>query len=196
MSREDDKHARRQELNKKPHKAEVLGSRGPSKVTPEVLELFLDHIRKTGRKYESAKIAGVSYATLSTYMNKNMWNLADRVAEAMEDYREAIEQEIHRRAIEGVPEPIIGGKDRDEIITYVQRYSDRLLEFHAKRHIPEYRASTQVDLNVRGGVIAVPAQPTTIEAWAETATKALLPSIEKEMDGSRASEDDNEPPSP
>lgn len=165
----------RDELNDPTHKKNALGSRAPSKCTPEVMDAYVAHIRKTGRKHEAAAVAGVSYDTLRMYVNKNMFQLADRVEEAMSDYREAIESEIHRRAIEGVAEPIIGGKDRDEIVTYVQRYSDRLLEFHAKRHIPEYRQTQQIDMNVRGGVIAVPAQATTIEGWAEVAAQVVLP---------------------
>lgn len=168
----------RKDLNDKDHKKSALGTRAPSKCTPEVMDAYVEHIRKTGRKHEAATVSGVSYDTLRMYVNKNMFNLADRVEEAMADYRESIETEIHRRAIEGTAEPIIGGKDRDEIVTYVQRYSDRLLEFLAKRHIPEYRQTQQIDMNIRGGVIAVPAQATTIEGWAETAAAVLLPAAQ------------------
>ena len=167
----------------------AAGKRGPSKFTPEVAERFLEHVRKTGRKHEAAQVSGVSYDCIRVYINKNINEMADRTEAAMADYREAIEAEIHRRAIEGVPEPIIGGKDRDEIVTYVQRYSDRLLEFHAKRHIPEYRSAQQIDLNVRGGVIAVPAQAPSMDAWIQAAGEAALPTIDLTPEPAGSSDD-------
>lgn len=152
-----------------------IGAHGPSKFDEAAQERFLNHLRMTGRKMDAAKAAGLRYETIRHYINKNIFQLADRVEEAMNDYRDLVEAEIHRRAIEGVPEPLLGGKDRDKIVTYVQRYSDRLLEFHARRHIPEYRQAQQVDVNVRGGVIAVPAQAPSLEAWGQAAAQALLP---------------------
>ena len=165
----------RAELNNKDRKALTLGKKGPNKFNERAQEIFLDHVRRTGKKHEAAKATGLSYHTVREYVNRNMFQMADRLEEALQEYRDLVEGEIHRRAIEGVPEPIIGGKDRDQIVTYVQRYSDRLLEFHARRHIPEYRQAQQVDLNIRGGVIAVPAQAPTIDAWASAASQATLP---------------------
>lgn len=160
---------------------ENLGKGVAHKFTAEAQERYLDVLRRTGRKMDAARAAGIQYETARHYINKNIFQMADRVEEAMESYRDLVEAEIHRRAIEGVPTPIIGGKDRDEIITYVQTYSDRLLEFHARRHISAYRQSQQIDLTVRGGVIAVPAQAPSLEAWAGAAETALLPTIEAEV---------------
>lgn len=111
---------------------------------------------QSGVKYLAAAAAGVSGETVRQHLRTD-----EVFAEAWEDaygeYQARLVAEIHRRGVEGTLEPVIGrvGKDEDGVITYVRRYSDRLLEFEAKRHMPEYRDKQQVDMNVTGGVLVV-----------------------------------------
>lgn len=129
-------------------------------------ERFLRSIENQGRITVAAEAVGVSAECAREYIRSDREGFAERFNEAMQVFRDKIEEEIHRRAMEGVDEPIIGGKDRDEVVAHVRRYSDRLLEFYAKRHIPEYRERGQLDVNVSGGVMVVPARPATPSDWA------------------------------
>jgi hypothetical protein len=77
-------------------------------------------------------------------------------SEFADDYREArgygderIRNEIARRAIDGVEDPITN-KD-GEIVGHRIVYSDRLLGMMAKAHLPEYRESRQIELTGRDG---------------------------------------------
>lgn len=128
------------------------------------IEQYLSNLAASGRKYESAKVAGMSYQWL-----KKLRGDPDFVTyeeEAMEDYRDRVAAELHRRAVEGWDEPIIGGANRDIVVTTVRKYSDRLLELLAKRHMPEFREKYEGELKITGGVLVAPVAPKTPEDWA------------------------------
>lgn len=149
--------------------------RGSYRFDEDARTRFLLNYMTSGKVYESARAAGVSEETVRHYAKHNIEGFGDLYDEAKGLFREKIESEIQRRAIEGVDEPIIGGKDRDEVVTYVKRYSDRLLELLAKRHIPEYRDKQQLDVNVSGGVMIVPGRAMTQESWIEATANERLP---------------------
>lgn len=111
--------------------------------TPEQKVDFVRKFAACGRVMEAARAAGVNPRSVYLALRPSHSNFdpefAERVALARQDYREMIEAEVHRRAVDGWDEPVFGGKNKDQIVGYVRKYSDRLLEFHAKRHIMEYR---------------------------------------------------------
>ncbi len=147
-------------LSKKP-----VTPKSPYKFDDDSMSRFLNNYMLTGQINTSCRAAGISEETVRRYIRDNSNGFADLFAEAKGMFRDMIETEIQRRAIEGIDEPIIGGKDRDQVVVTVKRYSDRLLEFLAKRHIPEYREKQQLDVNVAGGVMVVPAITKTDDDW-------------------------------
>lgn len=122
-------------------------------------------IAETGRMYFAAKACGFCSQTVKDHF-KHDPEFKAAYDEAMGQYRDSLEEEIHRRAMEGVEEPIIGGKNKNEVVCTVTRYSDRLLELHAKRHISEYREK-QMDINVGQGGVLVVGEALTEEEWQE-----------------------------
>lgn len=93
-----------------------------------------------------------------------------RYKEAELDAGDVVEQEMYRRAIEGVDEPLIGriGKDQDGIITTVKRFSDALLVRLAQARRPEkFKDKVAQEVSGPGGgpvqteskVIVMPAIP-------------------------------------
>jgi len=140
------------------------GPEAQQALRPILQDDFLKHYAVTGLIGKSAELAGTERTTIFS------WRKADaefdaRCVLALKTYCEAVEAEIHRRAIEGVNEPVFY---QGEVVGHVTRYSDRMLELHAKRHIPEYRERQQVDLNVKGGVIVVPGMALTTQQWEAT----------------------------
>ncbi len=126
---------------------------------------FLGYYAATGRKAASAKAAGVSYSVV------RHWEVTDDdfgelVVEAHQEWLESLEREAFRRGVEGVLEPIVAGKD-PEIVTYVRKYSDKLLEMLMKKADPTGYGNrdASVQVNVNTGVLRVP-EPTTIEGTA------------------------------
>lgn len=112
---------------------------------------------------KSAKAAGVSYTGLLAKRRHDP-ALQEGMDEAMQAYRESLESEAHRRAVDGVEKPVFYKGSRCDDGD-VKEYSDRLLELMLKRHIPEFREKLQVDANVRGGVLVVNAPSQTEEEF-------------------------------
>ncbi len=131
------------------------------KFTEDRWEIFLQAFAKTGLVNKSAWAADVVPSTI-TQTRKKHPEFEEMFQLALSDYRESIEQEIHRRAIEGWDEPVY---QKGELVGTVRRYSDRMLELKAKRHIAEYRDKVTVDQTVRGGVMVVPGQAADADAW-------------------------------
>jgi hypothetical protein len=122
---------------------------------------FLTLYRKTGLLNVSAKGAATCTTTiLATRKADPDFDAA--VNEALQDFREILEKEAFRRAVEGCPEDII---QKGECVGTRVVYSDRILELMLKRHIPAYRERQTVDMNVAGGVLVVPGTKETMDEW-------------------------------
>lgn len=70
------------------------------------------------------------------------------------------------RAVDGVDEPLMGGKFRDEVVGTKKVYSDSLLALLLKANHDAYRgtgATTQV--NQTGGVMILPSAPASVDEW-------------------------------
>ena len=97
---------------------------------------FLDSFRAIGTITTAAVAAGVSRRSVYNWLERDQdfWN---RFEDAEEDVRDAIREELHRRAIEGVDEPVY---QRGVLVGHVRKYSDRILLKMAAARLPEYRA--------------------------------------------------------
>src|SRR5687768_6811869 len=71
----------------------------------------------------------------------------DNVIESVAD---AMEEELHRRAVKGVQEPVFY---KGQMVAKIRKYSDRLLEFALKGKRPEiYRDRLDLNANVQGSL--------------------------------------------
>ena len=124
---------------------------------------FLAHYRENGRLTDAAIASGVIYKTARRHI-VNDPAFAEEVEDAKMAYRDRISAEVFRRGVEGWDEPVY---QRGERVGYVRRYSDRMLEIHAKRFEPEYRDKQQVDMNHSGGVLVVGSISQDSTTWAK-----------------------------
>lgn len=108
---------------------------------PERRATYLSVLQATGEKVLARAEVGVHGWTVSKLRESDP-KFREAEEEAMRLYRAGIAEEIHRRAIDGVKEPIYW---QGKVVGWIVRYSDTLLKFHAKRHIPEYRDSLKID---------------------------------------------------
>lgn len=129
-------------------------------LTPK-LEVYLNHLAKTNRVAESCQVADIPYDRLKD-LRTQYPVLNDKEDHARQCFREVLQKEIHRRAVEGI-ERLKFHNDRE--YTELQ-YSDSLMALHIKAHCPEYREKFAADVNLKGGVLAVPITPPTEEEWA------------------------------
>lgn len=146
---------------------------------------FLNFYAEFGMFYKAAAAAGVSGQCVYDHLKEDE-EFAAEYEEAKGRFRDRVEEEITRRAMEGVDEYVTcgkglvyvesetefetvmtedGPKQRPKMVPLKQRrFSDTLLMFHARRHIPEYRDKQQIDVNHTGGVLVVPAGK-SVEEW-------------------------------
>lgn len=116
--------------------------------------MSLEMFSKTGRMSDAAMVAGVSASTIREHLSRDQefsaaWEIA------REQYCDHVTALVEKRGFEGIEEPILGGKYKDEVVAHKRIYSDSLAMMHAKRYVPEYREKQQMDLTVTGGVLAV-----------------------------------------
>lgn len=131
---------------------------GSITITRKQREVALRLIRKHGRAIGDLKAlrrAGVlgTRGQLRHLLSVDE-TLTDDIAAARGRDPEVIRDEIRRRAIEGVEEPVFGSLGQNmgsgEIGTR-RVYSDRLLEMMAKAHLPEYQDSVRHEVTGPGG---------------------------------------------
>lgn len=138
--------------------------------TLERKERYIELLRQTGRFYTSAEGVGIDERTAVEHRKQDPEFKA--LCEQAKQYwiDEVLVKEAVRRAVEGVEEPIIGGKFKDEIVTTVRRYSDQLLSLQLRANRMEYRDGADAAGAGGGGgstsIMFIPmAAPETIDEW-------------------------------
>lgn len=108
---------------------------------------YLEVLEKTGLYIRAADAVGCRPIDCEFY-RKDHPEFEELVQEALERFRAGIVEEAHRRAVIGVEKPIIGGRNRDEIVAKEVVHSDRLMELFLKRGKSEdFRDKQEVTLN-------------------------------------------------
>ena len=140
------------------------------KLTPEKLTAFCAVLAETCQVGKAAAAVGISRYTAYQW-RKNDPDFAARWDDALKAGLLVLEDEMHRRAIDGVAEPVLhqgqvtylteyytdeeGNQQRrvrvDEhgqpIPMTVRKYSDTLAIFLAKAHDPKYRDNSKLELS-------------------------------------------------
>ena len=125
-----------------------------------------------GRVCDAAAAIGLTVWAVELWENKDLYGFKRRKSWAAREYLERIEQEIDRRAIQGIEKPIFNTRGEQTGMTV--QYSDNLLMFRAKRLDPAYKDNydprpattptvTQIVINWPSGVTPPP-DLSTVEA--------------------------------
>lgn len=103
--------------------AKQVAAHSPSRLK----EKFLKEFRKSGNITVAAEAVGMDRRTHYTWLEQDddEGTYAKAFADATEDAADLLEAEAHRRAVEGVEEPV--GWYQGEAGGHVRRYSDTLL---------------------------------------------------------------------
>lgn len=106
-------------------------------------ELFLESFAQHGIIARACKVADVDRSTVYRWKEHDDQFLV-RYNHALEEAKDAIREEIRRRAHDGWDEEVY---QLGRYAGTVHKYSDTLLIFHAKMLMPEYREKTQVEVS-------------------------------------------------
>lgn len=145
----------------------------------EKINLFLEELRRTGLVATSARSVGTNSRTINRAI-ENDQEFAEAYEEALLEYQELLQAEMHRRAVEGVEEEVyfqgvpVGTKTV---------YSDSLLATLTKAKVPEFRDKQKLDVAVSGGVLLTLPPAQSPEQWLEsTEIAGELPAPKEEIE--------------
>jgi hypothetical protein len=126
---------------------------------------YLAHLESSGLPAKAARAIGTTSSRVKIERERDV-GFDEACDESMLLFRESIEAEIHRRAIEGYDEPVFyQGLATGECI---RKYSDSLLQFLGKAKLSEYGDKLKVDQTITGGVLLTAAPAASTEAWLES----------------------------
>jgi hypothetical protein len=132
--------------------------------------IYLNVLRKTGLRHRSAQAAGVTMQTVNNHLASDEHFKIAR-DEALAEYADIIQQHAFKISVKGVKKPLLGGKDKDEIVAYEEVYATNILAMEMKRTNPDYKDRQEIDLNHTGGsVLVAPADMTPAE-WIKQQTE-------------------------
>lgn len=141
--------------------------------TPERRRIFLNNLRETGFQTLSAEVAGVVPRTVQRHRTEDKVFAAE-YQEALDYHTEnVITRALVARGVDGFKRPVIGGKDRDEVVAYEQVYSDTCLTMLARSRKTEYNKGAGeggdgpggAGGGGGGGVLIVGQAPHTLDDW-------------------------------
>jgi len=128
---------------------------------PEAQIKYLTFLAKYGLVSKAAAYAGVSSETARLHRQAND-DFAAAHDEALEIFRDSLENEALRRAIDGWDEPVY---QKGELVGTIHRHSERMMELLLKANLPnKYRDNIKVEGAGQGGVLFMP-KPLTVDAW-------------------------------
>ena len=142
-----------------PERQTAVGA--PTTFTAEKLAMILNEICNTGVAGLACVTCGVGVSHFRRLRAEHE-ELQAITDEAMSIYHERLRYTIHNKAVDGWEEPVFY---KGEEVGSVHKFSERMLEMQAKRHMPEYRDKSQMDVNVAGGVLVVHAPVMSREEW-------------------------------
>jgi hypothetical protein len=138
---------------------------------PELWPIAAEAYAKFGRPSAAAAAVGVTTVTI-----RNLWksneDFAALMTEAHETYAAKVQDEIRRRAIDGVDKPVFY---KGEVAGYVKEYSDTLLVLEARRAHPEYR---EILATPRQGQTTVNVNTTSVAVASGSPAAAALDSLQ------------------
>ena len=142
-----------------------------------VKNTFLEEVRRTGLVAKSARSAGTNSRRIRSECEIDK-EFSLEFQEALQIYSEVAQEELARRAIDGVEETVyFQGSPCGKKINY----SDSLLTTLVKAKSPEFREKLSVDTTIHGGVLLTLPPAKTQEDWIEAANApAQLPAPENE----------------
>lgn len=118
---------------------------------PEGQALFLEVLQYTGSQRAAMDAVGiVSRQTVEKHLKASP-DFAERYECAVNRHRDAIYMAAYERSVHGYLKPIIGGRNKDEIVAHERVYSDSLTALLLKRHYEEFRQADQRGTNVNIG---------------------------------------------
>lgn len=141
--------------------------------TPVIMARFLAAFAATGRLGTACRAVGLGNQALEN-ARERFPDFDEAIDEAYQEFTDRLHEEAVRRAVDGWDEPVFY---QGEVVGYIRRKSDRILEMLLKAHIPDkFRDKLDVNASVTGGVLVAPAA-VTVADWAAQFSALAAPTV-------------------
>lgn len=113
---------------------------------------YCAELAKTGRRMAACLKVGVHRVTVASHLKKSP-HFKEMYEEAMEEYRNVLQDAAHQRGVEGWEEPVYHqgrrvidtDNDGKEVRVSVRKFDTQLLIMLLKRHCPEFNEKRVVE---------------------------------------------------
>lgn len=120
-------------------------------MTEDQIATYLNELQNCGLEAKSARAAGVTLRTVKRQYETDP-GFHEMALDALEEWADCLEQEAHRRAVEGVEEPVF---HQGEIVGFVTKYSDALLGKLLTGRRPEIFGNKTEVTGAKGGPLTI-----------------------------------------
>jgi hypothetical protein len=117
--------------------------------------IYLNVLKKTGRKGAAARAAGASLECVRQHREDDP-DFAQAELEAKEVWADVIHQQAIKVSF-GIKKPIFGGPDKDTHVGDEVVIATNILAMEMKRVEPDYKDKAEIDLTTKGSVLVAPA---------------------------------------
>ncbi|MDE1904975.1 MAG: hypothetical protein KGH75_00810 [Rhodospirillales bacterium] len=154
------------------------GQNIPRKIKPGVQAAFLAAFVELANEAGARRVAQIDRATV-IWWEEHDPTFSMRYHAAQADVNDALRGEMFRRAVYGVPEPVVSSgkliRNDDGTPMTVQKYSDPLIVKLATARMPEFREKQQVEMSGKdGGPIQIAQSVRGLTDQELAAMKAML----------------------
>lgn len=132
------------------------------KITDELKEAYCDRLAVHGKKMIAAVEVGLHYTTIRNHAKMDP-SFQEDIDTALTTRSQSITNRLEEDALEGHVK-LTYDKETGALVAEEIKLETPLRMALLKRHDPEYRDKSEVDVNVRGGVLVVPGR-LTAESW-------------------------------
>lgn len=112
---------------------------------PALYEKFLSTLERVGLLRIAADAVGVKVNRIQDYRREHP-EFDEMVIDAIGRHADNCVARIQSIALDGTKKPLIGGKDRDQIVAYETRHPERLLELFLLKHDSSYNPKQTVSV--------------------------------------------------
>jgi hypothetical protein len=119
-------------------------------------EEFLQEIAKNCRITHACQKIGITPFTYRQHLEKDP-DFAEAFEDAKRTYRDRLHEHAENLMFEGVNRPVIGGRNKDEVVATYKEYPIPLIMMELKKVDPEYKDRQEVNMKSLNGVVVVPA---------------------------------------
>lgn len=133
------------------------------KLTDELKVKYCEHLARYGQKAAAAESVNVSTTCIQN--NRELDPVFDAMCnEAFAHYADRVHT-LAWKLMDGVKKPIVGGKDKDEIVAYEMVHAVPIVQMELKRVNPEYKDRSEIDMKGNASAVLIAPPNQTPEEW-------------------------------